>query len=387
MFQFLTALTALFFLLCISPAVTAAAVFDTGEINSGYITVLDNKGATVFTTGLPVYPGDEYINQANDLFEITTIDGALGTARLVQKNIFSSSDQTLPAQGNTNVTPPLIAIYHTHDDESFIPNDGRATIPGNGSIMRVGDAFAQRLSEIGYRVDHDKTLHDPHDANAYQRSRRTFIKLLKNQPAALFDVHRDSAPANDYRTTINGQEATKILLVVGRQNPNRNITLDYAKAIKGAADSKYPGLIRGIFMAHGNYNEDLSPRAMLLEIGTQYNTLAAAEHSAALFADVVPSFIVPPSYGRTADPASPPAKPGMPPDPSSGTASPAAPLSPASPAVAPYYDILAILGVLFLGSILYLYLSTGSWREAKQKLNRFRKWEFTNFLGPRRKRK
>ena len=75
---------------------------------------------------------------------------------------------------------------------------------GKGSIMLVGDAFAKGLTNIGYQVIHDKTLHCPHDANAYQRSRRTFAKLLTNQPTTLFDIHRDSAPLNMYKTTING---------------------------------------------------------------------------------------------------------------------------------------------------------------------------------------
>lgn len=53
------------------------------------------------------------------------------------------------------------------------------------SILKVGDRFSNRLKEIGYKPLHSKTLHEPHDANAYQRSRCTFMKLLERQPAAL----------------------------------------------------------------------------------------------------------------------------------------------------------------------------------------------------------
>ena len=40
-----------------------------------------------------------------------------------------------------------------------------------------------------------KTPHDPHDAMAYDRSRRTAAELLKKNPIALLDIHRDAVPA------------------------------------------------------------------------------------------------------------------------------------------------------------------------------------------------
>ena len=36
------------------------------------------------------------------------------------------------------------------------------------------------------------------------------------------------APLNMYKTTINGLDAVKILLVVGQQNQNKNTTIEYA---------------------------------------------------------------------------------------------------------------------------------------------------------------
>jgi stage II sporulation protein P len=254
-------------------------------------------------------------------------------------------------------------VYYTHNDESYTPTDGQPTIKGNGGIYKVGGAFAQRLVALGYAVEDDQTRHDPHDANAYQRSRRTFTRLLEQKPSALFDIHRDSAPLEDYQFTIDGRKAAKMLLVVGRQNQNRETTMNYAKQIKAAADSKYKGLIRGIFIAHGNYNQDLNPQAMLVEIGTQYNTREEAERSAALFADLVPLFLAPPG-----------------PPPAAGTVPP-----PASPSGGYWHDILTILGVLAAGIAGFLFVSTGSWREAKRKLARFRRFEFINFFARRRK--
>jgi stage II sporulation protein P len=165
------------------------------------------------------------------------------------------------------------------------------------------------------------------------------------------------------------------MLVVGRQNQNRKATQNYAKQIKAAADSKYKGLIRGIFIAQGNYNQDIMPRSMLVEVGTESNSRAAAEKSITYFAETLPLFLKIPNVaeasgvaGQTADDTEPPPPTG----------------------VGEYAtDIAVILAALGIGIGLYLFLSTGSWRELKGKLTHLRNVEFTNFLGPllRRRRK
>ena len=76
----------------------------------------------------------------------------------------------------------------------------------------------------------------------------------------------------------------QIRLVVGRQNQNMQANLDFAKQIKAYYDEKKPGLIKGIFMAKGNYNQDLAPRSILIEVGTHTNSLEAAQNGAAVFA-------------------------------------------------------------------------------------------------------
>ncbi|MDF2873593.1 MAG: stage sporulation protein [Sporomusa sp.] len=354
-----------------------------GELLSGYFTVIDDKGIIVLQTGHEVHPGDEYIGEDDVLYEITTVEGTLAHCRAMEKISTQAPDNAIFVQAAPpDVPKPKIAIYHTHTDESYIPNDGTPTEKGKGSIMLVGDAFEKRLTELGYQVEHSKTLHDPHDANAYHRSRRTAMKLLQAQPIAIFDIHRDSAPFKEYNVTIHGKQATKLLLVVGRQNQNRKTTLDYARSIKRATDAKYRGLIRGIFIAHGNYNQDLSPRALLVEVGTQYNNREAAERSITLFADVVPFFLGTGGNNGGVAQASPT---GTYTDTGGGDDTGSGAYAPLD--TAPGYDILGLTLAVVGGAVAFLFLSTGSWQEAKRKLKNFVKYEFTNFFGPRKKRK
>src|SRR5690606_37781463 len=118
----------------------------------------------------------------------------------------------------------------------------------------------------------------------------TASEISRNAPATIIDVHRDAIPTvESYRTQVNGQQMTQVRLVVGRQNQNREANLEYAKRIKAIADEKYPGLIKGIFHARGNYNQDLGPKMILLEFGTHVTGLEEAKRSAELMADVIPA--------------------------------------------------------------------------------------------------
>lgn len=361
-------------LLTIAPGSTNAKQQQTAvEEADGYFTLYDEQEQILLMTGLTIRPGDAYIADDNRYYEVLSVEGNRAKARYVREESAAPQSKAVAGAENTT-TQPLISIYHTHTDECYIPTDGQAAITGKGSIMLVGDAFQNKLTELHYQVDHDKTLHDPHDANAYQRSRRTFMRLLQQQPVALFDVHRDSAPIDLYSYNLNGQDLTKILLVVGRENQNMNTTLNYAKNIKTIADNKYKGLIRGIFIAHGSYNQDLNPKALLIEIGTQYNSLAQAQRSIALFADVLPSIFAVASPTMPINQESP--------NTASAEGNPVA-MAESPPTLATWYstkDILLMLGLMLLGTFLYLYLSTGSIHEMKLRLRNFRDKEFINLL-------
>ena len=60
-----------------------------------------------------------------------------------------------------------------------------------------------------------------------------------------------------------------------------------AYKIKAVADKTYPGLIKDIYIGKGMYNQELSPRSLLFEIGTYENNKEAAQTSAKFLADVV----------------------------------------------------------------------------------------------------
>jgi stage II sporulation protein P len=114
---------------------------------------------------------------------------------------------------------------------------------------------------------------------------------MKSTPAAIIDVHRDAVPPGEYQASVNGQAITKVKLVLGRSNPNNKTNMEFAKNLKAVMDKKFPGLSNGIYIGKGSYNQDLSPRAMLIEVGAHTNDKIAAENGVKLFAEILPSVL------------------------------------------------------------------------------------------------
>lgn len=268
---------------------------ETERRDGGYYTIVDENNKKIHCTSVILTRGDEFISADNLRYRITDIKGDIARAHLVGKEkevelttgFFDAiRSQFFTAQGNK-----AIGIYHTHSDESYVPSDGTDSIYANGGIFKVGTAFEKKLRSMGFAVYHSKRPHDPHDINAYYRSRRTAAQLLQKRPQAIFDVHRDAVPPEVYSTNVNGQDITKVKFVLGRTNPNLNANLDFAKRIKAVLDKTSPGVIKGILIAQSDFNQDLAPNSLLIEVGAHTNSREAAQRGVALFAEALPKVL------------------------------------------------------------------------------------------------
>ena len=278
-------------------------LFNNSESSDGYYTMKERKDSTVILrTARILHPGDEYIDEANRHFRVVMLEEKTAWVDRIESGGFSTgeSGSIRPSSGEIAAgdesnqqqqEKPAVGIYHTHGAESYVPTDGTDTIDQGGGILQVGDTLAQALKDKGYTVNHIREPHTPHDAGAYQRSRRTAEELVTKGDRFIFDVHRDAVPAEEYEQKVEGEDVTKILLVVGQQNQNADNNRNFAVNLKEIADREHPGLIKGILGAQGNYNQDLTPRAMLIEVGAHENNRDDAERAVALFADVVDIYV------------------------------------------------------------------------------------------------
>lgn len=272
-----------------------------------FFTMVDDAGNIIMQTGHWIYLEDEYLTAENKLFQVIGVDEEQYIARAelieqVELEHWSLDDlrkelgiSVVEAEENQN--RGLIGVYHTHNAESYVPTDGTDSINGKGGIHQVGAAFVNALESLGVSVEYSEKLHLPHDRGAYRRSRNTVLELLSKNPDAIFDLHRDAAPRGEYALQLGNEWITSIQFVVGRQNQNLGINKKFANSIKKIADEMYPGLVKGIFYGRGNYNQDLTPLSLLLEVGAHTNSRDAAERGVSLFSEVVDLYF----YGPQAE--------------------------------------------------------------------------------------
>ena len=254
-------------------------------------TLVTAEGEKITAISYEPETGDQYISGDNRLYEVVRVEGDIailedrGEAELPDVSWLDAPDA---AQAVSAGRGRLIALYCTHSDESYEPSDGTYSNDQRGSIYQVAHALADALTDDGIQTEVSDALHHPHDAGAYRRSRQTAVELLKSAPDALLDIHRDGIPDPDeYAVTLGGKQASKVRLLVGRGNQNMTANKDFALTIKAVADKVYPGLIKDIYMGKGAFNQDLLPRALLLECGTYTLSKDRVLASMPMMADVL----------------------------------------------------------------------------------------------------
>lgn len=336
--------------------------------DGGTYTLMDQEGNVLMRTARHMHPGDTWIGMDNHKWEVYQVEGDNAYARLIR----SRNDQTLrrriqffltnllsgaqPVQQQDNLARQ-IGVYNTHGAEAYVSDDGSESVPEGGGIINVAESLAASLREKGIEVIQSKETHVPHDAGAYKRSRETVGDMVSEGVDAVIDVHRDAIAAEEYLA----DGMVQIQLVVGRQNQNQAVNQEFAENLKAIADEQYPGLVKGIFSARGNYNQDMSPTSMLIEVGTHENDKNGAQESVAKFGEVLSTAL----YGAEAA-----QQPGPQQTAGGGTI---------------WRTILWLLAIVIVGGGIFLYVSAGSWPEMKKKLQGFTKGEFGDLFKLRLK--
>lgn len=357
-------------------ALALPKLFDRGtpdHMGDSFTTIIDDQGKTLSMMARTVFTGDQLYTAEGHSYRISRVEGDQAEAQFLgmDPQIVAYNElyanQVAPVTTNLAEQKSPIAIYHTHSDESYVPSDGSESIAFKGGIYQVGKALVDKLQGKGVAVSYDETPHDPHDNNAYVRSRRTAANLMKSNPSAIFDVHRDGVPdPSYYRATVDGQKIAKLRLVVGRENPRMDANMDFAKRMMAAANNMHNQVVKEIFVGKGDYNQDLTPTALLIEAGTHTNTKEEAAMGVALFSEAVPS-VLGIAAGATSNPAA---------------QAPGAGGKPAAAAGGAGKALAWILGITIVGGVGFLLISSGSWENARKRVTGFGR-EFTSFFGPR----
>lgn len=232
--------------------------------------------------------GDKFIDRNFNEYEIYLVDETSQTAKASYKKTYPRPKIT--KKGNAtpiSAKPKKIALYMTHNDESYIIGDGTESVYGAGGIHDIAKTIKKTLNSYGIDVTLDETLHIPHNSSAYSRSGVTAKKLLENKPDAIFDIHRDGASRQYYVTNVDGKERSKIRIVLGQSNPNSSTNLEFALYLLSVAETECPWLFHDIYWGKGHYNQALSNKSLLFEMGTHTIEKSYVEESAKELAKVI----------------------------------------------------------------------------------------------------
>ena len=69
--------------------------------------------------------------------------------------------------------------------------------------------------------------------------------------------------------------------------PDWEQNMSLAVKLQSVAETKYPGMTRPLYFGNFMYNMNLAPGSLLIEIGTDANTLEEAVNSGEMLGDVV----------------------------------------------------------------------------------------------------
>jgi|GEM_PF-260188 len=202
-----------------------------------------------------------------------------------------------------------VLIVHTHTTEGYAqrtdglydPDYSPRTTDTTQNVVAVGDVLAQRLEQAGIRTLHATEVHDhPQYNGSYDRAKETISKYLEKYPSIemVLDVHRDAITYDDGTKVkptaeINGKKAAQVMIISGCDAggklyfPEWKSNLCMALQIQSSAQKLHPGLMRPLNFAPYRYNMHLTPNSLLLEFGTDANTLEEALYSAELMGDAI----------------------------------------------------------------------------------------------------
>jgi stage II sporulation protein P len=192
---------------------------------------------------------------------------------------------------------PAVLIVHTHGSEAYTKTENDTyeeteyarTEDKDHNVIRVGRELAEVLGGHGISVLHDESIFDyPSYTGSYSRSLDCVSLYLEAYPSikVVIDLHRDGLFNSDgsaYRTvaTVGESECAQVMLIMGSdfsglEHSDWQENLKFALRLQYSMDQLYPSLARPLCVSQYRYNQHLTTGSLILEVGSNGNTLDEA---------------------------------------------------------------------------------------------------------------
>ena len=199
---------------------------------------------------------------------------------------------------------PQVLIMHTHTTESYSEENYVKGAPDRNldetkNITAVGEAMAEVFKSNGIETVHDTTVHDyPAYNGSYKRAAATIQNNLNKYSGikVVLDVHRDGITKADgtkvkLMSEINGVPTAQVMLVVGTnatlKHDSWQENFKFASHIQAKAIEMYPSLMRPIDIRQERFNEHMTTGSLIVEIGTNGNTMQEAVNGGKCVAEAI----------------------------------------------------------------------------------------------------
>ena len=208
-----------------------------------------------------------------------------------------------------------VLIYHTHSREAYkqdpvnpykeVAREAFRSNDFNHTVVDVGRVFTDHLISMGIPTIHDTTDHEGNDYNAsYSKSLKTLEKRIKDHDSlqVFIDIHRNSygkdsrKNPDDEVVIINGERVAKLFVVIGsgegvvggfNSKPDWQENAKFAMTLTNRINELYPGLAKDVYYKRGRYNQHVSTKAILIEVGSTYTTQKEAERATKYLAEAL----------------------------------------------------------------------------------------------------
>ena len=207
------------------------------------------------------------------------------------------SSQALPLSNGKRVL-----IYHTHtheayqmtDQEAYTPLENWRTDDSSHNIVRVGDELTAELEKRGFEVVHDDTDFEQDDlSTSYSRSLEALLQREDEDYDLIIDLHRDAYVEGAQLTcSYAGRKSANLMVLIGKgdsfqEKPHFQENYALACALTEKINGLCPGLGREVMVKTGRYNQHFSDHSLLIEVGSNGNTLEEALSSMPILADAI----------------------------------------------------------------------------------------------------
>lgn len=229
-----------------------------------------------------------------------TVDsGTTASEVLLDADTLLNTDLSL----TQNSEIPQILIYHTHSQEAFADSQEGEV---EDTVVGMGEVLAEHLRDYGYQVIHDTGVYDLVDgvldrSAAYDYARAAVQQILEEHPTieVIIDLHRDGVDGTKFVTEIGGKPVSKIMFFNGisRNSQDQQLTylpneyirenLAFSLQLELLAREQYPDFTRNIYLKAERFNLHLRPRSLLIEAGTQLNTVEEERNAMELLANLL----------------------------------------------------------------------------------------------------